>query len=600
MLYKEIVGAIVACTMLLSTSSVHADQEDPRSRSGFYVDTYGEVDPQNHPLAGRMTEIFERLLRVADKAEYKDPDLLLIDSDSWPWAIALPDNTVVLTQGALELCYKDVPIEQGDVRLAMILGHELGHLAEDDYWHRDVYLALVSRSESNRAETTADEVLRFIGERSGLLNSDSEEWKTIVRDRELKADDRGFIYASLAGFDTALLVDGEKKSFFHYWTEQTSSGQGNFHLTPSDRAAYLAARSRALTETSELYRLGVALVSLGQFAHGERIFRQVLTTFPAHEVYNNLGYIRLQQSLDYVSVDLDKLYWWPATLDTSPETPELQTRSLDTSNLAERVQHGLRQAAKFFELAIKQNPAYLTGYLNLATTYNYLGKYNNAAAVLADAMIVAPDDIEVQGLWQIAMMSSLHGTVDYLPTAISKLEALADRETLPSSLAFNLAQLYEYSGQPLKADVLWDRFKPAMKQLAEPYRSAVALRTGVDIGPAEKRGGRLQAWVDRMVNDEGSSVETAESFNLRFDEGRLKRTRKGGGAARYYAGDVFLGEITTLETPIKSSEVLDCCGAPSYRQPTTLGDVWVYGSDWGLLVEQGKIKEVWKYSAVPY
>lgn len=593
--YKEMVGAIVAFTILVNIHCVQADQEDPRSRSGFYVDTYGEVAVRDHPLAGRMAEIFERLLRVADKAEYKDPELLLVDSDSWPWAIALPDNTVVLTKGALELCYKNVSLEQGDVRLAMILGHELGHLVADDYWHRDVYLALVSR-----AETTADEVLRFIGERSGLLKPDSEEWKTVVRDRELKADDRGFIYAALAGFDTALLIDAEKESFFHYWTEQTSSGQGNFHLTPADRAAYLAARSGALTEISELYRLGIALISLGQFVYGEKVFRQVLTVFPAHEVYNNLGYIRLQQSLDHVSVDLDRLYWWPATLDTSPETPELQTRSLDGSMEEEKAQKGLGQAAKYFELAIKQNPAYLTGHLNLATTYYYLGKYNNAAAVLADAMVIAPHDIEVQGLWQIAMMSSLRGTVDYLPTAISKLEALADREVLPASLAFNLAQLYENAGQLQKAGTLWDRFEPNMRQLAEPYRSAVALRSGVEMEPDANRGAKLQTWVDRMVKDGESAVATEESLNLRFDEGRLRRTRSGDSAVRYYAGDVFLGEITTLSVPIESSEVLDCCGAPSYRQPSTLGDVWIYGSEWGLLVVRGKIKEVWKYSAAPH
>ena len=303
---------LASAALLLVCSVAGAVDSDPRSGSSFYVDSFGEVDRASFPLANRVYGVFNRLLKVADRTEYKDPGLLLIDSEDWPWAIALPDNNVVLTRGAVELCYRGVSKEQGDARLALILGHELGHLAEDDYWHRDVYLSL-----SNRQEAGADNVLNFIGERSGLVDTSSDKWKTIVRDRELKADDRGFIYAALAGFDTRLLVEAEEQSFFHYWTRETSAAPGDFHLSADDRAAYLRARSGSLSDVAELYRIGVALVHLGELSFAETVFRQVLTAFPAHEVYNNLGFIKLQQSLDAISLDIGDVFWMPASFDTA-------------------------------------------------------------------------------------------------------------------------------------------------------------------------------------------------------------------------------------------------------------------------------------------
>ena len=424
--------------------SAQAVQTDPRSESQFYLDSFGVVDNAEFLLSGRVQSVYEKLLRVADKADYKDPGLLLIDSPDWPWAIALPDNNIILSKGAVELCYRGVSLELGDARLAMILGHELGHLAEDDYWHRDVYLSL-----GNRDELEADSVLRFIGERSGLVNPESKEWQNLVRDRELRADDRGYIYAALAGFNTRLLLDNESTSFFHYWTEQTSVNPDKYHLTPGQRASYLRARSGALSEIAELFEFGVAMTHLGEYDVAEKVFRQVLTQFPAHEVYNNLGYIQLQKGLKRLSVDADKVFWFPSTLDSSPQTAEIMKRNIGANYLGD--------AAEFFQLSIKQNPGYLNGYLNLATAFYYQDKFNSAAATLAEARNIVGEDPEIEGLWQIAMLRSLQGTVDYHPIALSKLTALAKVPSPPLSLLFNLAQLHEQNGDPASARRVWQQ-----------------------------------------------------------------------------------------------------------------------------------------------
>ncbi len=581
-------SAFAGLVLLVGVQADANEGEDPRSRSDFYRLTFGMVDSSGYALAARVDEVFRRLLRVADKAEYKAPRLLLVDSDSWPWAIALPDNTVVLTRGAVEVCYRGVSPEQGDVRLAMILGHELGHLAEDDYWHRDVYLAL-----SDRAGEQASDVFRFIGERSGLVGADSGEWRTIVRDRELRADDRGFIYAALAGYETRRLVTDEAVSFFHYWTEQTSAGPGNYHLGPADRAAYLQARAGTLLELAELYRVGVALTHLGNLEVAEKIFRQVLTTFPAREVYNNLGYIRLQKALDLLSVDLDRLYWFPATVDTTPESSALaNTRSITT------LESLLAEAVEFFQLALKQDPGYLDAYLNLSTAYFYLGRYNNAAAVLADARQVAPDNAELEVLWQISMLQSLDGSVDYLPVALAAVTPRA-AEAGPL-LRYNLAQLLERAGRGEEAAQLWLELAADRAAIPSPYREVVDLRLGRQPAPG---GGAADVDATVALHFGAQSPSTRDApgwrFSLSLDGDPLTRegTLDTDGAARYLAGDrEFLRR--RIPAPVNTLDALrDCCGEPLVRQASGLGEIWRYGDHWAFLVRDGRILEIWQNPA---
>lgn len=574
--------------------------QDPRSGSAFYLDSFGAVDAASYPLAGRVSDVFSKLLRVADRTEYKDPGLLLIDSNDWPWAIALPDNNVVLSRGAVNLCYRDVSPEQGDARLAMILGHELGHLAEDDYWHRDVYLSLSAATEQG-----TDDVLKFIGERSGLVDASSDQWKSIVRDRELKADDRGFIYAALAGYDTGLLIDSGQNSFFHYWTEQTSAAPGEFHLSADDRAAYLRARSGSLTDIAELYRLGVALVHLGELGLAEKIFKQVLTVFPAHEVYNNLGFIYLQRSLESISLDVDQVFWMPASFDTAPETPGLKTRDLGSALAADDPMKGLDEAGRYFDLAIKKNPGYIAGYLNLATAHFYRQKYNSAAAVLAEArdIVNGPDSgqgdryAEIESLWQVTMLHSLRGSVDYLPVATDKLQELAASEHVAPSVLFNLAQLHHLAKQDDKAVTQWQRLDQNGYSIPEPFASVSRFRrtgtTEITAAPADDTGlGKLLDVIPHQAPD-----TQAASLPVSLHNAPLVRTgaapQSKAGIREYRLNQQPILRINRLPEGVDLTQLDQCCGKPVSRQKTTLGEVRNYGL-WVALVEQGEVTEVWQ------
>ncbi len=102
----------------------------------------------------------------------------------------------------------------GDARLAFLLGHELAHLAKDDFsigprsWRSKNIQdggpppAAGGNAEANRR-------------RDGRVR---QAIRDIVRIKELQADSYGLIYMTVAGYDPAVIV--RAASFFEQWVRQ--------------------------------------------------------------------------------------------------------------------------------------------------------------------------------------------------------------------------------------------------------------------------------------------------------------------------------------------------------------------------------------------
>jgi Zn-dependent protease with chaperone function len=93
---------------------------------------YQELTRAADPRADKAHSIFKRLLQVAGTRPDVVPQLFITASDPWDIAlpIALSDGWIVLSKGALDICYRDPA--RGDDRLAFVLAHELAHLLNDD------------------------------------------------------------------------------------------------------------------------------------------------------------------------------------------------------------------------------------------------------------------------------------------------------------------------------------------------------------------------------------------------------------------------------------------------------------------------------------
>ena len=119
-------------------SPIAGFQDSDQGSVSWWVQEFGEARPGD-PLAERAAEVFDRLREaIAIRA-----DLTVVGPAGAPYAVALPDDHVVLTRDALDLCYRGAPAEAGDARLAFVVGHELTHLDRGHFWHARAFTAML-------------------------------------------------------------------------------------------------------------------------------------------------------------------------------------------------------------------------------------------------------------------------------------------------------------------------------------------------------------------------------------------------------------------------------------------------------------------------
>jgi len=117
------VALTLALTLALALVSmtVSANTPDPKSMASFYVETYGLVDAEQEPLVNNAVAVFDRVLQVADRKSNRNPGLRIVNSDGQPWAIALPDGYIILSRGALKVCFEGVSVDEGEASCATAL-----------------------------------------------------------------------------------------------------------------------------------------------------------------------------------------------------------------------------------------------------------------------------------------------------------------------------------------------------------------------------------------------------------------------------------------------------------------------------------------------
>ncbi|MFO1429621.1 MAG: M48 family metalloprotease [Candidatus Competibacteraceae bacterium] len=297
---------------------------NPRAQVQFYITTYSLADPREQPLVARAYWIFEELRRVAEPPARRQPQLKIVNSPGDPWAIALPDGFIVLSRRAVELAYQGVGQPEGDARLAFILGHELAHLAKDDFWHLEVSQAL-----AGDPEPAAVNLRRLLEQQADVQGAAVEPRRRALRLKEAEADDRGFLYAGLAGYrvDTLLGEPGAGKAdFFHDWLSQTQTRLDPAHPDPAERATLLRVQLDRLQEKLEFFYTGVRLTHFGAYADAEYFLREFQTVFPAREVHNNLGYGYLQRARRELPPALAYRYCLPTLLDTTTRAATIVQR----------------------------------------------------------------------------------------------------------------------------------------------------------------------------------------------------------------------------------------------------------------------------------
>ncbi len=425
-------------------------QGDPLSTVAEWRTRYQEV-PADDPALSRARRVFEGVR----EASGQHAELTVLEMGRGSVALALADPAVVLSRAGLDLCYDGVSAVEGDARVAFVLGHELAHLKNGDFWHASAFATA-------RELEGEDEVTRAL---RNLLAEDPRDRKKA----ELRADDEGALALIMAGHDPGTLFE-RGRTFFEEWVRAVPglvAYHDPEHPTPEARARLLEARLADVVGRVHLFHEGVAAFESGDYEGAVERFSEFRRVFPGREVLNDLA-------LAHLKLAAEALARCDGTLVTRYHLPE----ALDDETLAERarLRGGLERSSPCFEgpgyrrhmeeatrllrEAVERDPRYLPARLNLVAAF--VLDEQGAQAVLAgdEAAKLAPDLPEALAARATAYLaySDLGGTFVAEDQVLGELAALHERFPGEPSVAYNLATALARRGRPDEAEPLWRDF----------------------------------------------------------------------------------------------------------------------------------------------
>ena len=543
----------------------------------YYIEKYKLADSSNE-LVRRVDNVFKKVRRVADKNHKRPPHLAIIkgfNTKNDPLAMALPDGGIVLSKHAIEVFYKNVSLADGDIRAAFVLGHELAHLAKDDFSHRE-----------------------FLHINSPLLSGLITTYrKQDGKQKEIEADAYGFRYAAMAGYrvDKLLAKNKTNQDFFLYWQEQNFQAVNDSHPNAATRAEHLQMRLRKLLDSVRYFHFGVRLSHFQRCDDAVYFFREFMNQFSGHQVYNNLGVCELQKARIFLGDDA-YLYWFPSVLDVTVPTDKF---SLPYNYKGERntlADESLKKAKEFFELAFKMDNNYVPAKINLAITTFYLEEYYEARAAIEKAHELAPNDLDIEAMRAVIIyeQGKQMPYVDMWPRVIHLLDNLMEKSNLPPSVLYNTAKLLD-ARKRTGAEKIWQQLAQRLTELPEPIRKTVCKNTTcttqqrqkseiakwnlpVKFGVKARRDKTLRKW------------QKGKRRLYKINE-RIYREPNDAAEVLALRGRVEMVVLKQLNN-IRQKDLAAYCVQALREREVLNGKLWSC-TNWAALVVDDEVKEVW-------
>jgi len=559
---------------LLTGSAVAQDRRD---YAAFYVGRYGEVAAIDDPRVARAEAVFQRVLAAADKKANRFPRLVMLQSGGEPWALSLPDGSVLVTQGALRICYEGAEAGVGDARIAFVFGHELAHLAKDDFWHRPAFAAV-------RRHLGADDEL-------GRLRESASD----LRQKELQADSYGVVSMAMAGYDPGVVLSDGDGGFFEHWAAEVLGptrrrDRDPTHHTPRERADFLRAQLQRVVDHLVYFRFGVRLYQIGSYEDALALFSEYRKEFPGREVFNNIGLTHYQLALESLAAcDPAAARAFRPALSVDLQTTEAVAGLRGPSaegiggdpcrEAREGIREELGHAVRNLQFAADRDPAYLPARLNLSAALILLGRHSEALGVLDQALAAHPGDPAARINKAVAF--HLFGKANAVAAGDRALELLGEAEAAPAFRAqaiYNRAAVLQDLGRAGEARAAWQRYLQVeplgayaagvRERLSEPPPPPMRRTAGGPSAPVVP--GVATATADRAL----AGLET-HSFTLGTLSGAV--ARRPGLRVLVLGSRVEMVE-EDLPRPRDAEELRREYGEPERTLVTAQGRTWVFGT----------------------
>jgi hypothetical protein len=268
--------------------------------------------------------------------------------------------------------------------LSIVLSHELAHYYNDHTFCSDFAFAV---SKENKAFAKKIKPIS----------------KTQKLSLETQADYEGMFIAAKAGYFSfdiqPVLLNLIYKS---YHLKDINEGY------PS-KAERKEIGEKAKIKAEKLYKmfnLGIRAKEANDYCIAITSFSEVNRFFPSRENYNNLGVVKTLQALAIKVITSEeanypKRFLYPLEIDNFSRLNKETTRSTDEKELIQFVEL-LKSAQKDLQEAIRLDPNYTIGYINLACVFDLLDNPEAAIGKIKELPIAKQQETDAQRILAIA------------------------------------------------------------------------------------------------------------------------------------------------------------------------------------------------------
>ncbi len=286
-----------------------------------------------------------------------------------------------IDQKLIDICYS---LGQDSINsIAFILSHELSHYYKDDNWCMDY---------AN---------FKFISN-PAFAREIKSTYKSNVG-KEANADKEGLIYTGIAGYSSFKVFDKLIDAIYaKYKLKDNLPG----YPSKSDRKVINRDARAQAQKWLRTFNTGVSLLNAGKNEEAIDTFKLLSKKFPSREVFNNLGVAKARKALLFKTKTSEEYHFpdrflYPLEIENKTRLNQEDTRSSDDEKAMVFI-NLLKEAQKDFQEAIRIDPSFTKGYINLACVYDLLGNSIKAIGEIKGLSIEEQISIDAKRILAIA------------------------------------------------------------------------------------------------------------------------------------------------------------------------------------------------------
>ena len=572
-----------------------------------WIRLYGEVIEGADPVVDRARNIiFPKIWAASRKPAGVVSELVVIKAQGDPWTFVLrTDGAVMITRGAVHLCYLDVSQEVGDARLAFLDGHELSHLANGHFWHAETFDAL--KAYGGSAGQGGSEAVRLMFAQVTDGAGTTPEAQQAAQVKELQADQEGLIACSMAGYDPKAVLSRGGATFFDTYVDQITEKAAlddKTHPTPRQRADFLRTSLTPIVDALELFTFGVRLYELARYEDALILFGMFNERYPGREVQNNIGLCHFQLAqgvLGNCDASLANRFSIPVQVDAETRAalvaaitaPVMMERglSIGVQNCYEKAafKRHMARAVTLLGMAVEKDPLYVPARINLSSALIVNREYDKAGIVAKEAVQIAKEKLKKpagspEGMNNRALALYLAGAAEDRPAlkseAVALLKSLASQCPEYHGVLYNLGSMELEMGLRKEGEADLRRFveKGGDAPLVASAKRALRMRGDVSYSAASR------VMPDRPAVRPGP-LDSGTREELRATQPKAFPSSVGMVSiyihpewTAYLIKDEVIVVEKPLRTPLQRADFISKFGSPLRTVNTAGGEVLIYGS----------------------